>query len=40
MGKLLFWVLIAIIFYTTTEEQLQIEDEIDMLIRLLTWEEI
>ena len=40
MKKLLFLVLIAIVFCTTTEEQLPIEDELDMLIRLPTWEEV
>ena len=42
MKKLLFLVLIAIAFCTTitTEEQLPIEDELDMLIRLPTWEEV
>ena len=40
MKKLLFLVLIAIVFCTTTEEERPIEDELDMLIRLPTWEEV
>ena len=40
MKKLLFLVLIAIVFCTTTEEERPIEDELDMLIKLPTWEEV
>ena len=40
MKKLLFLVLIAIAFCTTTEEERPIEDALDMLIRLPTWEEV
>ena len=40
MKKLLFLVLIAIAFCTTTEEEHPIEDELDMLIKLPTWEEV
>ena len=40
MKKLLFLVLIAIVFCTTTEEERPIENELDILLNLPTWEEV
>ena len=40
MKKLLFLVLIAIAFCTTTEEENQLDEVLDMLIKLPTWEEV
>ena len=40
MKKLLFLVLIAIAFCTTIEEERPIEDELDILLNLPTWEEV